>query len=252
MYLAAHIVSGLQDICIINPRSRRNGAGEMPVVNDFAEPTFIRVRPSGASCPCHLTLAEVAAMTADSQARASELEMPRKVVMAFSQDDGGSPSRAMIGSTLRAAAQEDASRPADAAEPETDVNAVPWLWCNYTKSAVSSRPMGEATATFVEQELGGDPGVSNLMVYIADDDNELVVTMVAPDKLYPRSVVSEFGETLVLALRRFAEDPEHPMAASGPAPCTARAERRQPPDTPAAAGYDSPLVSGTNSARSSR
>jgi Condensation domain/Phosphopantetheine attachment site len=228
MYLAAHIVSGLQDICMVNPRSRRNGAAEMPVVNDFAEPTFVRVRPSGAACPCRLTLAEVAVMTADSQAGASELEMPRKAVMAFSQDDGGSPSRAMIRSTLRAAAQEDPSRPADVAEAKTDVNAevnadvnaVPWLWCNYTKTDVSSRPMGQATATFVEQGIGGDPGVSNLMV--------------APDKLYPHSVVGEFGETLVLALRGFAEDPDRPMAASGPAPCTARAEHRQAPDMVAA------------------
>ncbi|WP_194923054.1 condensation domain-containing protein [Catenulispora pinisilvae] len=231
MYLAAHIVSGMRDICIINPRSRRNGAGEMRVVNDFAEPTVIRVRPSGASCPCHLTLAEVAALAADSQARASELEMPRKAVMAFSQGGGApsSPSRVMIGSTLRAA-REDQSGSMDVAEARTDVNAVPWLWCNYTKTGVSSRPMGEATATFVEQELGGDPNVSNLMVFIADDDNELVVNMVVPHKLYPRSVVSEFGETLMLALGRFAEDPDRPMAASGPAPCTARAEHRQLPD----------------------
>ncbi|MBS2531530.1 hypothetical protein KGQ20_01965 [Catenulispora sp. NF23] len=229
MYLAAHIVSGLQDICLINPRSRRNGAGEMRIVNDFAEPTVIRVRPSGASCPCRLTLAEVAAMAADSQARASELEMPRKAVMAFSQDDGGTPSRAMIGSTLRAA-QEEQSRPTDVAEARADMNAVPWLWCNYTKTGVSSRTMGAATATFVEQELGGDPNVSNLMVFIADDDNELVVNMVVPDQLYPRSLVREFGETLMLVLGRFAEDPDRPMAASGPAPCTARAEHRQLPD----------------------
>jgi aryl carrier-like protein len=219
-YLAAHIISGARDICIINPRSRRNAVGEMQAVNDFAEPAVIRIRHQGASCPCDLTMAEVATMAATSHSRASELEMPIDMIRPFSDDTLSSTARSMIGSTLCAVAHDGASGWATAADGQVDDEALPWLWCNYNRTGSGSRSMGDAVATSLESSVDEMYPVPNLMIYIYDNDEEIQVEIVVPEKLYESQLISELGSTLGRVLSRFAENPRERVSASGSMSCT--------------------------------
>jgi aryl carrier-like protein len=212
-YLAAHIVSGAQDICLVNPRSRRNTVTAMHVVNDFAEPSVIRIRQPGTSCPCELTLAEVAAMAASSYAAASELEIPFDMIKEFATDAGISTARSLIGSAMRAIEYADASAGTD--------DVLPWLWCSYSKSGPRSRRMGEAVATSIDAPVHSAIGQPNLWVYIFDSSQGIRVEVIAPEKLYESTVVSEFGAALARILRTFGESPDERLATSGPAPCLA-------------------------------
>jgi len=210
-YLAAHLISGAPDICIINPRSRRSAVGEMHAVNDFAEPAVIRIRYQGTSCPCDLTLAEVAAMAATSHARTSELEMPIDLIRPFSDDTLSSPARSMIGSTLRAIAHDGAS--------QVDDEALPWLWCVYNKTRPASRSMGTAVATWLEPPVQGVYAVANLQVYVSDNDEEIQVETVVPERLYEAQLISEFASTLGRVLHAFAHNPGERVSASVPMSC---------------------------------
>lgn len=219
-YLAAHIISGARDICMINVRSRRNAVGATHVVNDFAEPSIIRIRHPGTSCPCELTLAEVAAMAASSYAAASELEIPFDVIREYASEAGNSMSRSLIGSAMRAIAPDGPGPAAD--------GALPWLWCNYAKSGPRSRHMGDAVATILDQPAPGAIDLPNMRVTIEDNGNELKMEITAPQKLYGSTVISEFGSALGCVLRRFGQSPGGCISASGPAPCMATVHLRQP------------------------
>lgn len=210
-YLAAHIVSGAQDICIVNPRSRRNTVGARGVVNDFAEPSVIRIHHQGTSCPCEIPLAQVAAMAASAYATASELEMPIDLIRPFVTEAGGSTARALICSTLRATASAGAGLTAD--------DALPWLWCSYARAESGALRIGDAMATRLQTPSRGVAGVPNLYMYIDDDGTDIKVEITNPEKLYGSSVVSEFGAALGRVLIKLAEAPDDRMSASTPTAC---------------------------------
>lgn len=159
-------------------------------------------------------------MAAASYAAASELAIPFDLIKEFSSDAGNSTSRSLIGSVMRAVAPDGASVAAD--------DALPWLWCNYSKADPRSRRMGDAVATVLDTPVHGVIGQPNLLVYIDDYGDEIRVAVIAPEKLYGPRVVSEFGSALERILRRFGESPDDRLSTSGAAPCLATVNLRQP------------------------
>jgi hypothetical protein len=220
-YLAAHVLSGARDICVINPRSRRSAADEAREVNDFAEPSVVRIHHRGPTCPCQVRLAELAALAAAAHSRTGELEMPIDVIRPFSDDILTSTARSMVGATLRAVTRHDAGGPEPAADQRYDDEVLPWLWCNYNRTGSGSRPFGGAMATSLDAPVNPVQPVPNVMIYMHDDDHEIQVEILVPEALYEQHLISKLGSTLGRVLDRFAESPDECLSASGPE-CVAR------------------------------
>jgi hypothetical protein len=223
-YLASHIMSGEKDICVINPQSRRHAVGAMHVVNDFTEPLIIRIQHSGSSCPCRLTLAEVAALASASHARASALDMPFDMIMRAIKHDGDDPFAMTGGRSVeqRAEPDHDGGRLADhlhRAQAPDEV--VPWMWCNYMASGPGSRRMGEAVATTLDEPIAGLLDVPNLEIYIEDDGTRIRVSVIAPEKLYEAHVISDLGSLLCRILALYGESPHSRMSAGDATLCRA-------------------------------
>jgi hypothetical protein len=167
-------------------------------------------------------LAEVAAMAAASYSRTSELEMPIDVIRPFSDDTLTSTARSMIGSTLRAVAQQGAGGAAPVAGERFDDELLPWLWCNYNRTESGSRSLGGAVATWlVDSPVSPVQPVPNVMIYLYDDGDEIQVEILVPEKLYDEQLMSELGSTLARVLDQFAENPDQRVSASG-STCAAR------------------------------
>jgi hypothetical protein len=210
-YLASHIMSGERDICIVNPQSRRHAVGAMHIVNDFTEPLIVRVRHPGDSCPCQLTLAEVAAVAYASHARASAIDMPFDMIMKAIKHGGADPAAETGHADGRLAAHLHRAQAPD--------EVVPWMWCNYMDSGPRSRRMGGAMATALDAPIAGLLDVPNLEIYIEDDGTSIQVTVIAPEKLYEAEVISNLGALLCRILVRYGEDSHSRMSAGDTTLC---------------------------------
>lgn len=200
-YLAAHVMSGERDICIVNPQSRRHAAGAAHAVNDFTEPLIVRVRHAGEGCPCRMPLADVAALAHTSHADASALDMPFDMIMKAVKH----PDEDLVVET----AERPGRLAAQLHRAQVPDEVTPWLWCNYTASGLRSRSLGEGRATMLDTPVSGVVDVPNLEVYVEDDGDAIEITVVAPEKLYDGATVRALEGHLRDILTAYGDESRH-------------------------------------------
>jgi hypothetical protein len=198
VYVAAHFMSGLSDICIVTPYMRRDSNEAQRVVNNFSSVTVIRVTDVFNGKPCTSTLAGIARHVARCTAVSQEHILPLDIV---------------LGKMTEGSAGE--------AGPDSQRAMLPWLRCNYLILGKKALKMGDCEANVVAD--GPPPGVDlpniraealpNLDVTIAQSQHGLEVAIVGSERLYGQHQLERFEGIIKTLVRDFDTSRDVPIAA---------------------------------------
>src|SRR5262249_38169341 len=157
----AHACSGASDICMVTPCLRRDAPDADRVVSCFIDPLIVRLTDTLGGRPCRARLTDVARHAARCLARSTEIVLPFDQVL-----------------PEITGAREPAERS-------------PWLWCNYMVTRHRQTAFGRAAAEPVAPVLK-TIHVPTLRLYLDRSDAGMDLSLVTPERLYPREALAGF------------------------------------------------------------